>query len=572
MTQNYVTAWVDAFGLSWLGAIQGDRNMLGLPIWDSTYKSLVVVPATPFQPSKTEYRANGGSVSYSSSPRPSHALYSCSSSVTSASNSSSFESLLKGIFFLYATILMLTVILRSLYLSHRYYTRKALEAHRTRWREMESALRAEIRNLNKDHFDLQDAYHQRIQKESNHYTVWAEKERTLRAEIENLQVENTKMHDSLDHSINENISLQTQWSEKQQTLSAIISRLQLEKKNMQNDFKDRLSEAVNLQTTSTRDRDLPVLVQQALDVIMRTDAKMDWVRVVTNLDNVNKQLAEQDSGVAYLSARYDDDDGSNASSEVNNITPKGPVQASFASSSSNNELGADNIKLKEKLNRPKTVTSNLSPPLKTAMASTIQAQHLIPAKPPKPAWFTLKADTAPNATSHCKKMDSVAAVPGRKVGTIHPPYTTIPGLFPTYQALSTSPSRIPSLTKPIHGLPARPPKAADTMLGATSGVKSTQPASNSAAPLIPTPSLSTDTATRSEEKHDAAAASGDKSTNEKENSSEEPGKPDNEDEEDEKPPTPSEENKHATTSQTPINIDDENKHDAAAESGVRKCR
>ncbi len=463
-----------------------------------------------------------------------------------------------------------TVILCSLYLGHRYHTRKALEAHRTRWSEMEGALRAEIQSLNKDHFDLQDAYHQRIKeerhqytewnkkgstlraklraielqqdslqealnnrtkKESNQNTVWAEKECTLRATIENLEAENLKLHDSLDHNINENISLQTQWSEKQQTLSAKISRLRLEKKNMQNEFEDRLNEAVNLQTTSTRDRDLPVLVQQALDVIIRTDAKVD--RVVTNLDNVNKQLAEQDSRVAYLSARHDDDDGSNASSEVNNITPKGPVQAAFASSSSNNELGADNIKLEGKLIDIKTIASDLSLPPKITMPSTVLPQHPLPSKPPTPAWFTPKADTAPNAISHGKKMDSGAAISVQKVVTIHPTYTTVPNIFPTYQALSTSPSRIPSLIKPIHGLPARPPKAADTILGATSGVESTQPATQSVAPPPPAPSPSTDPATRGEGKHDAAAESGDKSTDEKEKSGEEPGKPGNEDEEDE---------------------------------------
>jgi len=209
------------------------------------------------------------------------------------------------------------------------------------------------------------------------------------------------------------------------------------------------------------------------------------------------------------------DGTSNTTDEESNAVASNTAGSHCIPPTSSGEPKGDGNGLEGKPNGQAMDKCSPSIPPNDKAPNTTQGKHLLPPKPPTPSWLLpTKVDMATNATPHGRNKDDVPATPietpGQQ-GNLYPRPTRIPGPFQQAAATHPLPSRIPNPTnalprttngpakpifdgsKPVHGLPARPPTAADTMFEcggfkvptAASGAKIGRPASTSTSPPSP---------------------------------------------------------------------------------------
>lgn len=217
--------------LSWFAAIQGDRNQLGLPVWDGTFKSLITVPPTPTHASHAQYSAPERGFAYTPTPSSSYASTFDSSSATSASSSSRFGQFdwAEAILLLWFLMLLLTALYKSLSLAHQYYVGVEIKKYHNAFFEEMLELHTRILQLKNEKASMQNDFNRRSSEESNQRTEWSEEKRTLCATIALLEDKYLKMQDELNHRSSAEITQRTQWNEEKQTLCDKI--VHLEEKN-----------------------------------------------------------------------------------------------------------------------------------------------------------------------------------------------------------------------------------------------------------------------------------------------------------------------------------------------------
>jgi len=355
--------------LGWFAAIQGDRNQLGLPVWDGTFKSLITVPPTPTHPSHAQYSAPERGFAYTPTPSSSYASPFDSSSATSASSSSRFGQFdwAEAILLLWFLMLLLIALCKSLSLAHQYYLGVEIEEYHKAFFEEMLEFHTRIWHLKNEKSSMQNDFDRRSSGQSNQRTEWSEEKRTLCATIARLEDKYLEMQDDLNHRLSAGITQRTQWDEEKRTLQDKIAHLEERNAAIQDESR-----------------------------IKWTNQEQTLRAAIANLEKQNSTLQDK------LHRRVPEE------------AKSGTDQAPPAPSSNNGDATADEHELEGKPTGPKSGASDSISLSKIATPSTTPPFHPLPSKPPPPTWATPKAETAANAALQDKSQDGIPLPPATK--------------------------------------------------------------------------------------------------------------------------------------------------------------